>query len=150
MMEVVELKWGSRSFPDEDQEQGDNREPEFRVSKFPGAASADLHEESKPWQNQEKHWNAKRNDGAGNVEEVTSCLQTWCAYVHAYRCILRTVGNCVSVEIVVVVPDIAPKNSRDCKGRREKPDQWDEDGVWPRPWNESFLTGKVPLAIFHK
>jgi hypothetical protein len=33
---------------------------------------------------QKNHWDAKSNDGAGNIKEVTSCLQAWRAYVHAY------------------------------------------------------------------
>ena len=42
VVEVEELERGSGGFPEEDQEQGDDREPELGGAKLAGAAGADL------------------------------------------------------------------------------------------------------------
>ena len=55
VVDVKELEGGPASLEEKDHKQGDEAEPEFGRPQFACAASADLHKESPPWDEQKNH-----------------------------------------------------------------------------------------------
>lgn len=83
MVEVKELKGSPGGFPEEDEKEGDDGEPELGGAELAGAAGADLNEEREPGQDEEDNGDDKGEDGAGDVEVVAAGFPIIANTMHA-------------------------------------------------------------------
>ncbi len=104
MVQVPQLEGRSRRLEDEDEEDGDDREPELRVAEFARATAAHLNEEGPP-RDEEQH--ERRDEGqeeGADVEEVAPVLPPdTVRRVHADLGVVAASRNLVLVEIVAEI-----------------------------------------------
>ena len=80
---VEELKGSPGGFPEEDEKEGDDGEPELGGAELAGAAGADLNEEREPGQDEEHNGDDEGDDGAGDVEVVAAGFPHLTSTMHA-------------------------------------------------------------------
>ena len=148
VVQVPQLEGRPRGLEDEDEEEGDDREPELGVAQLSGAAPEHLHEQGPPRDEEQDQRQQEGEDEGCDVEEVGRLSGLPGHRVHADLGVGRPGGDLVAVEVVAEVAHLREEDRGHGEGQREEPNQGDEDGVGPGSGHGDVVgAGEVPLAV---
>ena len=151
-MHIEQLEWRPGGLEDEDEEEGDQRQPEVGGAKTTGAASGGLDEEREPGNDQEDDGEHEGEEEAGQVEVDVGCLSggqlapgDW--LVHADSGVIGASSDDVLVRVILPGSDGSEEGGGSREQGREEPDERDVESVGPRPGDILTLS---PLGVLDK
>jgi len=149
---IKQLERRPRGLEDENEEEGDQRQPEVGGAKTTGAATGGLDEEREPGDDQEDDWEHEGEEEAGQVEVDVGCLpggqlSPGDRLVHADSGVIGASGDDVLVGVILPGPDGGEEGGGSREQGREEPDERDVEGVGPRPGHVLTLG---PLGVLDK
>jgi len=149
---IEQLEWRPGGLEDEDEEEGDQRQPEVGGAKATGAASGGLDEEREPGNDQEDDGEHEGEEEAGQVEVDVGCLSggqlapgDW--LVHADSGVIGASSDNVLVRVILPGSDGREEGCGSREQGREEPDERDVESVGPRPGDILTLS---PLGVLDK
>lgn len=151
-MHIKQLERRPRGLEDENEEEGDQRQPEVGGAKTTGAATGGLDEEREPGDDQEDDWEHEGEEEAGQVEVDVGCLpggqlSPGDRLVHADSGVIGASSDDVLVGVILPGPDGGEEGGGSREQGREEPDERDVEGVGPRPGHVLTLG---PLGVLDK